>query len=201
MKNILFLVGSLRRESLNMRLARVAAQNLPEGFEATFFDLKDVPMYNDDLRDEDSPESVKHLREALRNADGVFWTTPEYNFALPGMVKNAIDWASRPMLPQHSFVGLPMNAAVATISATSGIRSLNDLKRIWSGCGGFTVTTFDFVLQLAPSKFIEVDGVETLEPLSLDKLRMAIGHLERAIEGDAGAVVLANWLAFVESQP
>jgi hypothetical protein len=56
------------------------------------------------------------------------------------------------------------------------------------------------VLQLAPSKFIEVDGVETLEPLSLEKLRMAIGHLVRAIEGDAGAVVTANWLAFVESQ-
>lgn len=201
MKSILFLVGSLRRESLNMRLARVAAQNLPEGYQATFFDLKDVPMYNDDLRGDESPEGVQRLREALRNADGVFWTTPEYNYALPGIVKNAIDWASRPMLPSHSFVGLPMNAAVASISAANGIRSLNDLKRIWSSCGGFTVTTFDFVLQLAPSKFVEENGVETLEPLSLDKLRMAIGHLVRAIEGDGGAVVKANWQAFVESLP
>jgi chromate reductase len=201
MKNILFLVGSLRRDSLNMRLARVASQNLPEGYQAMFFDLKDVPMYNDDLRGEDSPEGVQRLRQALRNADGVFWTTPEYNYALPGIVKNAIDWASRPMLPRHSFVGLPMNAAVASISAANGIRSLNDLKRVWSNCGGFTVTTFDFVLQLAPSKFTEENGVETLEPQSLDKLRMAIGHLVRAIEGDAGAVVTANWQAFVESLP
>jgi chromate reductase len=199
MKNILFLVGSLRHDSLNMRLARVAAQNLPEGYQASFFDLQDVPMYNDDLRGEQSPEGVRRLREALRTTDGVFWTTPEYNYALPGIVKNAIDWASRPMLPRHSFVGLPMNGAVATISATNGIRSLNELKRNWSLCGGFTVTTFDFVLQLAPSKFVEVDGVESLEPLSLRKLRMAIGHLVRAIEGDAGAVVKANWQAFVES--
>jgi chromate reductase len=200
MKNILFLVGSLRRDSLNMRLAHVAADNLPEGYQATFCDLGEVPMYNDDLRGERSPEGVQRLREALRNADGVFWTTPEYNFALPGIVKNAIDWASRPTLPRHSFVGLPMNAAVATISATNGIRSLNDLKRIWSSCGGFTITTFDFVLQLAPSKFVDVDGVESLEPLSLDKLRMAIGHLVRAIEGNAGDVVTANWVAFAESQ-
>jgi chromate reductase len=202
MKNILFLVGSLRRDSLNMRLARVAAQNLPEGYEATFCDLQEVPMFNEELRGERTPDAVQRLRDALRNADGVFWTTPEYNFALPGIVKNAIDWATRPMLPRHSFVGLPMNAAVATISAANGIRSLNDLKQIWNNCGGFTVTTFDFVLQLAPSKFVEENGVETLEPLSLDKLRMAIGHLVRAIEGDGGAVVRANWHAsFVELQP
>ncbi len=201
MKNILFLVASLRKESLNMRLARVAAANLPDGYGATFFDLKDVPMYNEDLRGDASPESVRQLREALRAADGVFWTTPEYNYALPGIVKNAIDWASRPMLPQHSFVGKPMNAAVATNSPANGIRSLTDLKRIWSNCGGFSVTTFDFVLQLAPSKFIEEGGVETLDPKSLARLRLAIGHLVRAIEGDGGAVVTANWVAFVESLP
>lgn len=158
-------------------------------------------MYNEDLRGENSPDRVRRLREALRSADGVFWTTPEYNYAPPGTVKNATDWASRPMLPQHSFVGKPMNAGVATISSTNGIRSLNDLKRIWSNCGGFSATTFDFVLQLAPSTFLEESGVETLGPKSLASLRLAIGHLVRAIERDGGAVVTANWLAFVESLP
>ncbi|MGA2969268.1 MAG: hypothetical protein ABSE75_05635 [Acidimicrobiales bacterium] len=94
-----------------------------------------------------------------------------------------------------------MNAVVATISPTNGIRPLNDLMRIWSNCGGFAVTTFDFVLQLAPSRLVEENDVETLDPLSLGKLRMAIAHLVRAIEGDAGAAVTANWLAFVESLP
>jgi len=63
-----------------------------------------------------------------------------------------------------------MNAVVATISPTNAIRSLHDLKRIRSNCGGFAVTTFDFVLQFAPSKFAEENGVETFEPPSLGKL-------------------------------
>ena len=201
MKNILFLVGFLRHESLNRRLAKVATANLPDGYLATFFDLKDVPLYNEDLRGENLPDGVRQLRDAYRGADGVFWTTPEYNDAFPGIVKNAFDWGSRPVLPRHSFVGKPMNAVVATISATHGIRSLNDLKRIWSICGGFSVTTFDFVLQLAPSKFVEENGEETIEPKSLASLRLVIGHLARAIQGDAGAVVTANWAAFVESLP
>lgn len=199
MRNILFLVGSLRRESLNARLARVAEAHLPEGYRATTFDLHELPLYNEDLRGEDTPQSVRELREALTACDGVFWFTPEYNYALPGLVKNAIDWASRPMLPAHSFVGKPMNAAVATISATNGIRSLTDLKRIWASCGGVSVTTFDFVLQQAPSRFVDDGDTETLEPVAMATLHFAINNLVRAIEGDAGAVMRANWEAFVEA--
>jgi chromate reductase len=197
MKNILFLVGSLRQHSLNARLARVGAANLPDGYRATFFDLGDIPLFNTDLEGDDCPQSVKTFRAAVRGADGVFWTTPEYNYALPGVVKNAIDWASRPMLPRHSFVGTPMNAAVATVSATNGIRALSDLKRIWSNCGGVSVSTFDFVLQQAPTKFLDEHGAETLEPASLATLRFSIDNLIRAVEADAGAVVTANWDAFV----
>ena len=199
MTTILFLVGSLRRDSLNARLARVAARELPEGYDAVFFDIGTLPFFNDDVRGEDTPEVVRQFRDAVRVADGVFITTPEYNYALPGVVKNAVDWASRPMLPRNSIVGTPMNAAVATISATNGIRSLSDLKRIWANCGGVTVNSFDFVLQSAPAKFIDQDGVETLEPASLKILRFALGNLERLIEHKAGEVIEANWDAFVEN--
>jgi chromate reductase len=68
--NILFLVGSLRRDSLNARLARVAAAHLPEDYEATFIDLANVPFYNEDLRGELLPEPVAQLRSAISNADG-----------------------------------------------------------------------------------------------------------------------------------
>jgi chromate reductase len=199
MTTILFLVGSLRRDSLNARLARVAARELPEGYDAVFFDIGTLPFFNDDFRGEDTPEVVRQFRDAVRDADGVFITTPEHNYALPGVVKNAVDWASRPMLPRNSIVGTPMNAAVATISATNGIRSLSDLKRIWANCGGVTVNSFDFVLQSAPAKFIDQDGVETLEPASLKILRFALGNLERLIEHKAGEVIEANWDAFVEN--
>jgi hypothetical protein len=103
------------------------------------------------------------------------------------------------MLPRNPIVGTPMNCAVATISATNGIRSLNDLKRIWANCGGVTVNSFDFVLQNAPAKFIDEDGVETLEPVSLKILRFALDNLERLIERKAGEVAEANWDAFVEN--
>lgn len=198
MTTILFLVGSTRTESLNARLARVAAGELSDGYEAAFFDLSTLPYYNGGLEGESTPPAVQEFRAAVRAADGVFFTTPEYNYALPGIVKNAVDWASRPMLPRNAIVGTPMNVAVATISATNGIRSLNDLKRIWTNCGGVTVSSFDFVLQQAPAKFIEQNGVETLEPVSLKTLRFALENLERLIEHKAGGVVEANWDAFVE---
>lgn len=199
MTTILFLVGSLRQDSLNARLSRVAVREMPQGYDAAFFDIGSLPFYNADLEGENTPAVVREFRDAVRNADGVFVTTPEYNYALPGVVKNAVDWASRPALPRNSIVGTPMNVAVATISATNGIRSLTDLKRIWANCGGVTVNSFDFVLQSAPAKFIEQDGVETLEPVSLKVLRFAMDNLERLIEHKAGQVLEANWDAYAES--
>ncbi len=201
MATILFLNGSLRRDSLNGRLSRVAARELPEGYHAEFFDVGTLPFYNADLEGETVPDVAQRFRDAVRSADGVFVTTPEYNYALPGVVKNAVDWASRPMLPRNSIVGTPMNVAVATVSATNGIRSLTDLKRIWANCGGVTVNSFDFVLQNAPGKFIEQGGVETLEPVSLTTLRFALENLERLIEHKAGQVIEANWDAYTASLP
>ncbi|MBW4030209.1 MAG: NAD(P)H-dependent oxidoreductase [Acidobacteria bacterium] len=198
MTTILFLVGSLRADSLNARLARVAANELPEGHEATYFDLGALPFYSGDLEGERTPDIVAEFRDALRRADGVFFTTPEYNDALPGRVKNALDWASRPLRLRHALVGKPMNAAVATISPTNETRSLNDLKRIWGNCGGVTVAGFDFVLENAPAKFLDHDGVETLEPQSLATLRFALANLERLIEHQAGQVLEAHGDAFVE---
>lgn len=198
MTTILFLVGSARTESLNDRLARVAARELPDGYEAVFFELSTLPYFNGDLEGALTPGVVREFREAVRAADGVFFTTPEYNYALPGIVKNAVDWASRPMLPRSAIVGTPMNVAVATISATHGLLSLNELKRIWTTCGGVTVNSFDFVLQQAPAKFIVQNGVETLEPVSLKTLRFALESLERLIEHKAGEVAEVNWDAFVE---
>ena len=197
MTNLLFLVGSLRQGSLNQRLANVARAELPQGYQATSFDLGSLPLYNSDIDGENSPESVVAFRAALHAADGVFIFSPEYNYAIPGVVKNAIDWASRTMMPRHGMVGKPMNVIVSTMSPTNGIRALNDIKRTWAAVGGVPVNTFDFVLQSAATRFIEVDGVETLDAPALNSLRMAISHLDRIITSDAPAVALANWDAFI----
>jgi NAD(P)H-dependent FMN reductase len=198
MKSILFLVGSLRVESMNRRVSLIAERMLPEGYEATRFDLIDVPIFNADLRAEHTPVSVTALRRAIEEADGVFWTSPEYNFALPSVVKNAIDWACRPMLPRNPIVGKPMNVVVATESPSYGARALADIKRIWGNCAGVPIG-FDYVVHEAPEKFMMEDGVETFEPISRKRLQLNVDNLVRAIDADVGAVTLANWDAWLES--
>jgi NAD(P)H-dependent FMN reductase len=199
-KNILFLVGSLRAESMNRRVSLIAERMLPEGYESSRFDLIDVPIFNADLRAEQTPVSVTALRGAIAQADGVFWTSPEYNFAVPSVVKNAIDWACRPMLPRNPIVGKPMNVVVATESPSYGARALADIKRIWGNCAGVPIG-FDYVVHEAPSKFVIEDGVETFEPISRQRLQLNVDNLVRAIDADVGAVTLANWDAWIASMP
>jgi NAD(P)H-dependent FMN reductase len=200
MKTVLFLVGSLRAESMNRRISLIAERMLPDGYEASRFDLIDVPIFNADLRAAKTPASVTALRAAIEQADGVFWTSPEYNFAVPSVVKNAIDWACRPMLPRNPIVGKPVNVVVATESPSYGARALADVKRIWTNCAGVAVG-FDYVVHEAPSKFVIEDGVETLEPLSRARLQANVDNLVRTIDADVGAVTVANWDAWVASMP
>jgi NAD(P)H-dependent FMN reductase len=94
---ILALVGSLRAASINRQLADLAAKTAPEGVAVTVFDgLGDLPFYNEDIDNEDVPASVVALREAAGEADAALVVTPEYNGSIPGVLKNAIDWLSRP---------------------------------------------------------------------------------------------------------
>ena len=183
---------------MNLRVARIAQGMLPVGYEAVEFDLADVPVFNADLAGEGTPEAVKGLRSAITNADGVFWASPEYNYAIPGVVKNTIDWASRPMLPRNCMVGKPMNAVVATGSLVNGIRALGDLKRTWNNCGGAAVG-FDFVIQQAPEKFVITDGADDLVAPTRATLQFNVDNLVRAIDADFGAVPLANWDAYVRT--
>jgi NAD(P)H-dependent FMN reductase len=94
---ILVLVGSLRAASVNRQLAELAAESAPDGVTLQLFDrLGELPFYNEDIDNEDVAESVTALREAAAEADGALVVTPEYNGSIPGVLKNAIDWLSRP---------------------------------------------------------------------------------------------------------
>ncbi|HEU4976064.1 MAG TPA: NADPH-dependent FMN reductase [Baekduia sp.] len=114
---ILGLSGSLRRGSHNTALLRAAAMTLPSGVELEVFDgLRDLPLYDEDLDVQPAPAPVARLRDALREADGVLIATPEYNGSIPGGLKNAIDWASRPF-PDNALRGKP----VAVVGASTGL--------------------------------------------------------------------------------
>jgi chromate reductase len=114
---ILGISGSLRRDSHNTSLLRAAAMSLPSGVELEVYDgLADLPHYNADLDGDPPLEVVAHLREAIADADGVLIATPEYNGSLPGALKNALDWASRPF-PDNALRGKP----VAVVGASTGM--------------------------------------------------------------------------------
>ena len=114
---VLAISGSLRRGSHNTRLLRVAAGLAPPGVELRLFaGLKDVPPYDEDDDGEPAPDGARRLREAIADADAILIATPEYNSSIPGQLKNAIDWASRPF-PDNVLRGKP----VAVIGASTGV--------------------------------------------------------------------------------
>jgi len=89
--------GSLRQASWNTGLLHAAGALLPEDMSLEIFDLADVPMYNQDHDGPAAPAAAKHLRERIRAADALLIATPEYSASIPGVLKNALDWASRPI--------------------------------------------------------------------------------------------------------
>jgi chromate reductase len=112
---ILGIAGSLRESSYNRALLRAARELLPEGVELVEHDLRDLPFYDGDVEAAGDPDSVVAFKEAIRDADALLIATPEYNRGVPGVLKNAVDWASRPPL------GSPLTGKpVAIMGATTG---------------------------------------------------------------------------------
>ena len=97
MKKILFIIGSLRKESFNRQLALEAEKMIGSQAEVTYLDYSDVPLINQDIEFPE-PEAVGRLRATVKEADGIWVFTPEYNFSYPGHVKNLFDWLSRPLV-------------------------------------------------------------------------------------------------------
>ncbi|MFO0624244.1 MAG: NADPH-dependent FMN reductase, partial [Polyangiales bacterium] len=97
--SILGVAGSLRAASWNKKLLAAAAKLLPESATLATFDLAEIPLYNEDVREKGYPDGVARFRAAIADADAVLLVTPEYNYSVPGVLKNALDWASRPPSP------------------------------------------------------------------------------------------------------
>jgi NAD(P)H-dependent FMN reductase len=117
MANIIGISGSLRRGSFNSALLRAAAEAMPSGSTLTIASIRDVPLYDGDVEAAGIPASVQRLKEQLVAADGLLLATPEYNNSMPGVLKNTIDWLSRPAsdIPRV-FTGRPS----AIMGATPG---------------------------------------------------------------------------------
>lgn len=152
---ILGLVGSLRAASKNKLLLQEAMRLAPEGLSIEHFDLSSIPMYNGDLdTDENRPNSVHALKEAIRNADGVLLVTPEYNYSVPGVLKNAIDWASRPAY-RSVFAKKSVGVMSATPGLLGGARVQMHLREILFGMHAKVFIHAEFLMGGTNNKFDE----------------------------------------------
>jgi len=151
---ILAVSGSLRAGSYNTNLLRAAAEAAPEGVEVELFEpsaIADLPLYDQDLDGGDVPEPVRRLREEWGSADAILFSTPEYNGSVPGSLKNAIDWASRPRLEAAL-----TNKTVAVVSASTGqfggMWAQADLRKIL-GIAGARVVGDELPVTRAQERF------------------------------------------------
>ncbi|MDB5855991.1 MAG: NAD(P)H-dependent oxidoreductase [Herminiimonas sp.] len=149
--HILGISGSLRKNSYNSAALRAASELLPEGVTMEIFDLSSIPMYNDDVREQGYPAAVQTLREKIATADAVLIATPEYNYSVPGMLKNAIDWASRP--PSQPFDGKPIGIIGASPGVLGTARAQYHLRQMFVFMNGMVLNRPEVMIGAANTKF------------------------------------------------
>jgi chromate reductase len=165
---ILGIAGSLRRGSYNRELLRLAASTLPDGVELeTWEGLRDIPAFDED--DEDPvPLPVARLRAAVGSADAVLIVTPEYNGSIPGALKNALDWASRPGAT-NTFRGKPVAVIGASLGSFGGVWAQAETRKVL-GLMGARVIDVELAIGKAQDRLAEPD-----EEL-LGRLRETVVH-------------------------
>ncbi len=136
---VLGLCGSLRRGSYNRRLLAAAAAELPRGVSLEVLEgLADIPPYNQDDEDGATPEAVEALRDAITAADAVLIATPEYNASVPGQLKNALDWASRPF-PDNALRDKPVAVVGASTGLFGAVWAQAELRKVLKAIGAHVV--------------------------------------------------------------
>jgi len=126
---VLAIAGSLREQSFNRGLIRAAQALAPAGMEIIAADISDIPLYNGDDDGDNRPAPVTALAEQVKAADALLFATPEYNYSIPGVLKNAIDWLSR--VPGGIFAGKPAAIMGASMGGMGTSRSQYHLRQGW----------------------------------------------------------------------
>lgn len=129
--NVVAIVGSLRKQSYNMQLARTMQERYEGKLNIEIADIRSLPHFDQDL-EYDPPQLVKEFKEAIASADGVIIITPEYNWSVPGVLKNAIDWTSR---VDKVFIDKPVMVLGATPGMLGTVRAQLHLREILSAPG------------------------------------------------------------------
>ena len=150
---ILGFAGSLRKGSYNKALLQAAAELLPEEARLEIFNLEGIPPFNQDLEKE-MPERVKEFKAKIRAADAILIATPEHNYSIPGVLKNAIDWASRPY-GDNSFEGKPGAIISASTGMLGGARAQYHLRQVFVFLDMYAVNKPEVFVTFAAQKIDE----------------------------------------------
>jgi chromate reductase len=176
---ILGITGSLRRDSYNHALLREAAERLPAGAELVEFDrLGEIPPYDADVESEGTPEPVEALRQAMRDADAVIVATPEYNHSIPGVLKNALDWASSPA-GQSALTGKPAVVIGASTGMFGAVWAQAETRKVLGALGGRVV---EGELPVARAADLSRNGRLELPPEQSDQLEGLLAELVSEVE-------------------
>ena len=170
---VLALVASLRSASVNRQLAKLAADTAPDGVSVTVYDgLGDLPHYNEDIDNADVPASVTELRTAAADADAALVVTPEYNGSIPGVLKNAIDWLSRPF-GDGALKDKPLAVVGAALGQYGGVWAHDETRKSFGIAGPRVVEELKLSLPIA-----SLDGKHPREHAEVvDTVRNVLGKL------------------------
>lgn len=149
---VLGFAGSLRRDSYNKYLLRAAADLLPQDLTLEIFDIAGIPAFNQDIEVDDMPLKVKEFKSKIRQADAILIATPEYNYSVPGVLKNAIDWASRPY-EDNPFNDKPVAIMSASVGMLGGARAQYHLRQIFVFLNMHPVNGPEVIVTFAQNKF------------------------------------------------
>jgi NAD(P)H-dependent FMN reductase len=170
---VLTLVGSLRAASINRQLAEVAAHAAPDHVDVITYDgLDEIPFYNEDIDTDDPPATVGALRAAVADADAVLIVTPEYNGTIPAVLKNAIDWLSRPY-GNSAITGKPLAVVGTAMGRFGGVWAHDDTRKSFGIAGARVVDSVTLSLPVAA-----LDGKHPRESAEVtDSLREILAEL------------------------
>ena len=179
--NVISICGSLRKGSFNVMVQRLLPSLAPEGMTITPApSFADFPIYNADIQNSTGfPAAVNTLADAIRAADGVIFCTPEYNFTIPGGLKNAIDWLSR--LKNQPFAGKPVALQSASPGPVGGARVQYDMRKAMAGLDAHVLNKPEIFIGNAKSKVDEQKG-ELTDETTKDFIRKQLANFAKFIE-------------------
>lgn len=183
--NVLGISGSLRSGSYNSAALRAAQELAPDGMTISVATIGDLPHYDEDIRSAGLPDPVRRLRAEIAAADAILMVMPEYNFSVPGVLKNAIDWASRP--PDQPFNDKPVAIMGASTGLLGTARGQYHLRQILGGLNARLINKPEVMIAQAAAKF-DQDGRLTDEQTRglIRQLLDALAAWSRRLKGEVG---------------